>query len=92
MHACRRQAKLEAEAQAREAEIQAFQRQHWQEMKGAAARNRAALLVRSGTWDGSAGHEHGQWGDVQTAGACHGDRGSCACEPGRHARVLRTHA
>lgn len=43
---CRRRHKLETEAQAREAEIQAFQRQHWQEMKGAAARNRAALLVR----------------------------------------------
>mgnify|MGYP006302616655 FL=1 len=42
---CRRRQKLEQEAQAREAEIQAFQRQHWQEMKGAAARNRAALLV-----------------------------------------------
>jgi len=49
----RRRCKLEAEAQAREAEIQAFQRQHWQEMKGAAARNRAALLAEMRNGGGS---------------------------------------
>ncbi|KAJ9525273.1 hypothetical protein QJQ45_020808 [Haematococcus lacustris] len=40
----RRRKRLESEAVQREAQILEFQRQHWQEMKVAAARNRAQLL------------------------------------------------
>lgn len=40
----RRLRRLEADRQRREAEIKAFQRQHWIEMKAAAARNRAHVL------------------------------------------------
>jgi len=63
----RRRRRLEEDRARREAEIKAFQRQHWAEMKAASARNRAAVIgeVLGGT-DGDA---PGQVVESEAAGA-----------------------